>query len=178
MFTLPVTAGALAGWPMLFGTVAMVILWVAARLLVAWPSGFDVPTIWPALLAASLLSWTQALTWMPYGLPGLRVIVTVLWLAAIDAIVLVALDYQAREPLMLAILAPHVPLAYLAARFASRTGGGRWRRSRRRPRSCRTGEAVFLRPPPRSPGSSGEDTAGRCRRWSGSCCRSSWDCSS
>jgi hypothetical protein len=118
MFTLPVTAGALAGWPMLYGTVAMVILWVAARLLVAWPSGFDVPTIWPALLAASLLSWTQALTWMPYGLPGLRVIVTVLWLAAIDAIVLVALDYQAREPLMLAILAPHVPLAYLAARVA------------------------------------------------------------
>ena len=83
-----------------------------------WPSGVDVPVIWPALLAASLLAWTQALTWMPYALPGLRVIVTVLWLAVIDAVVLLALHYKAPEPVMLAILAPHVPLAYLAARFA------------------------------------------------------------
>ena len=73
---------------------------------------------WPALLAASLLAWTQALTWMPYALPGLRVIITVLWLAAIDAIVTVALNFKAGELVMLAILAPHVPLAYATARFA------------------------------------------------------------
>jgi hypothetical protein len=46
------------------------------------------------------------------------VIVTVLWLTVIDAVVMVALEYKAPEPVMLAILAPHVPLAYLAARFA------------------------------------------------------------
>jgi hypothetical protein len=74
--------------------------------------------IWPALLAASLLAWTQALTWMAYALPGLRVIVTVLWLAAIDSIVILALHYKAPELVMLAILAPHIPLAYLAARRA------------------------------------------------------------
>lgn len=118
MFTLPVTTAALAGWPMFYGTAAMAILWLATRLLVLWPSGFDIPMIWPGLLAASLLAWTQALTWMPYALPGLRVIVTVLWLAVIDAVVLLALQYKAPEPVMLAILAPHVPLAYLAARFA------------------------------------------------------------
>ena len=118
MFTLPVTSAALAGWPMLFGTAAMAMLWLATRLLAVWPSGFDIPMIWPALLAASLLAWTQALTWMPYALPGLRVIVTVLWLAVIDAVVLLALQYKTSEPVMLAILAPHVPLAYLAARFA------------------------------------------------------------
>src|SRR5712691_1163908 len=118
MFTLPVTTAALAGWPMLYGTAAMAILWLATRLLAAWPSGVDVPMIWPALLAAALLAWTQALTWMPYALPGLRVIVTVLWLTVIDAVVMVALEYKAPEPVMLAILAPHVPLAYLAARFA------------------------------------------------------------
>jgi hypothetical protein len=118
MFTLPVTTSALAGWPMLYGTLAMAILWFATRLLAVWPSGFDIPTIWPALLAASLLAWTQALTWMPYALPGLRVIVTVLWLAVIDAVVLLALYHKAPESVMLAILAPHVPLAYLAARFA------------------------------------------------------------
>jgi hypothetical protein len=118
MFALPVTSAALAGWPMLYGTAAVTMLWSATRFLAVWPSGVDVPWIWPAVLAASLLAWTQALTWMPYALPGLRVIVTVLWLAVIDAVVLVALSYKAAEPVMLAILAPHVPLAYFAARCA------------------------------------------------------------
>src|SRR5881396_3429376 len=118
MFTLPVTNAALVGWPMLYGTVAMAILWLAARLLAVWPSGIAIPVIWPALLAAALLAWTQALTWMPYGLPGLRVIVAVLCLAALDSVVLLAIHYNVREPMMVALLAPQIPLAYLVARFA------------------------------------------------------------
>src|SRR5438876_714482 len=78
MFTLPVTNAALVGWPMLYGTAAMAILWLAARLFAVWPSGIAIPLIWPALLAAALLAWTQALTWMPYGLPGSRWIVAVI----------------------------------------------------------------------------------------------------
>jgi hypothetical protein len=118
LFTLPVTTSALVGWPMLYGSAAMTVLWFATRLFAMWPSGVDVPWIWPALAAASLLAWTQALTWMSYGLPGLRAIVTVLWLAVIDAVVLLALHFKAPEHVMLAILAPHVPLAYLTARLA------------------------------------------------------------
>lgn len=118
MFTLPMTSAALAGWPMLYGTLAMTVLWVLTRLLALWPAGTDVPILWPALLAASLLAWTQALTWMSYPLPGLRVAVTMVWLTVIDSVVLIALDYKARELVMLALLAPHVPLAYLAARSA------------------------------------------------------------
>ncbi len=118
MFTLPVTAGELAGLPMLYGTTAMALLWFATRTLAAWPAGFDIPVIWPALLAASILAWAQALTWMPYPLRGLRVIVTVLWLVVIDAVVMLALQFKPSEPVMLAILAPHVPLAYFVARFA------------------------------------------------------------
>jgi hypothetical protein len=118
MFTLPVSTAALAGWPMLYGTTAMALLWFATRLFALWPSGEPVPVIWPALLAASLLAWTQAFTWMPYALPGLRVVITMIWLTIIDSVVLLALAYKAPEPVMLAILAPHVPLAYLAARFA------------------------------------------------------------
>lgn len=117
-FALPVSTSALAGWPMLYGSAAMVMLWGATRLLAAWPAGAHVPVIWPALLAASLLAWTQALTWMSYPLRGLRVIVTVIWLAMIDAIVMIALEFKAQEAVMLALLAPHVPLAYLAARHA------------------------------------------------------------
>jgi hypothetical protein len=118
MFTRPVTTAALAGWPMLYGTAAMMMLWLATRLFALWPSGIEVPVIWPALVAASLLAWTQALTWMPYPLPGLRIIVTVLWLGTIDTIALLALNFKADESVMLAILAPQIPLAYLVARFA------------------------------------------------------------
>src|SRR5437867_1079200 len=118
MFTLPVTNAALVGWPMLYGTAAVAVLWLAARLFAVWPSGIEIPLIWPALLAAALLAWTQALTWMPYGLPGIRLIVAVLCLAALDTVVLLAIHFKAREPMMLAILAPQLPLAYLVARFA------------------------------------------------------------
>src|SRR6266436_2633360 len=54
LFTLPVTNAALVGWPMLYGTAAVTILWLAARLFAVWPSGIEIPVIWPALLAAAL----------------------------------------------------------------------------------------------------------------------------
>jgi hypothetical protein len=118
LFTLPLTNAALAGWPMLYGTLVMAILWLATRLFGVWPSGISVPLIWPGLMAASLLAWTQALTWMPYGLPGMRVVVAMLWLGTIDTAVLLALTYNIPESGMVAFLAPLVPLAYLVARFA------------------------------------------------------------
>jgi len=118
MFALPVTTAALAGWPMLYGTAAVAILWLVTRLLALWPSGIEVPLIWPAALLAVFLAWTQVLMWMPYGLPGLRVIAAVLWLTVIDIIVLLAIHYNASELMMVALLVPQLPLAYLAARFA------------------------------------------------------------
>ena len=148
MFTLPVTTTALAAWPMLYGSIAMAILWLATRFLVVWPANVEVPVFWPMLLAPSLLAWTQALTWMGYPMPGLRVIVTVIWLASIDAIVMIALELKTSEPVMLAILAPNLPLAFLVARVAvgrARRGdlGGLWSGGRlgrqlkfRRPRAA------------------------------------------
>jgi hypothetical protein len=103
---------------MIYGSATMVILWLATKLFALWPSGINVPLVWPALLAASLLAWTQALTWMPYPLPGLRIVVTVLLLGTIDSIAIVALEFKAHEPLMVGIVAPQIPLAYLVARFA------------------------------------------------------------
>ena len=160
MFTLPVTNAALVGWPMLYGTAAMAVLWLAARLFAVWPSGIAIPLIWPALLAAALLAWTQALTWMPYGLPGIRLIVAVLCLAALDTVVLLAIHFKAGEPRMVAILAPQLPLAYLVARVAVA-------RARRgdvpdwRGRSARSGEIADVRPRPRHHFSS----PGRAQLW-------------
>lgn len=118
MLALPVRTETLAWAPMLYGmgTVAGMVL--AATLLARWPWGIEAPLLWPALLAAVFLGWTQALSWMPYGLPGLRVIVTVLWLASLDAAVLAAVYFEVSEPVLLAILAPQIPLAYLVARSA------------------------------------------------------------
>jgi polyhydroxybutyrate depolymerase len=117
MFTLPVTTRALAGWPMLFGTATMASLWLVTATLVRWSWGVELPLIWPALLGAVFLAWTQVLTWMPYGLPGLRVVAAVLWLAALDAVVILALHYEVPEQRLVAMLAPQLPLAYLAACF-------------------------------------------------------------
>ena len=130
MFTLPVTTRALAGWPMFYGAASMMILFLTAGRFLTFedtgalgrfklqPWGIEAPLIWPSLLAAVFLAWTQALTWMAYGWRGLRVIVTVLWLITLEAAVFVAVEYQVPEAVMVAFLAPQLPLAYLAACFA------------------------------------------------------------
>lgn len=116
LFTLPVTTTVLAWCPMLYGTAAMVVLWIGARLLAPWPSDMHVPLVWPAVLAAAILAWTQALTWMPYALPGARVIVSVFLLVMIDVIAIPAVHYKASESFMVVLLAPLLPIAYLVAR--------------------------------------------------------------
>lgn len=118
MFSLPITTAALAGWPMLYGTGTAAALWLSTVGFARWPWGVDLPLVWPALLAAVFLAWTQVLMWMPYGLPGLRVIVTVLWLITLDAAVILAFHYQMPAWVMAALLAPQLPLAYLAACLA------------------------------------------------------------
>lgn len=118
IFTLPVTTAALAGWPMFYGTATLAGLWLATTRFIVWPSGINLPLIWPALFLAASLAWAQVLMWMAYGLPGLRVVVAVLWLATLDAIVFMAINRRVPEWVMAAALAPQLPLAYLAARLA------------------------------------------------------------
>ena len=118
MFALPMKAAGLAGWPMLYGAVVMGSLWVATALLARWPWGVEVPLVWPALYAAAFLAWLQVLAWMPYGLRGLRVVLAVMWLTSINIVVATAVENQVSEPLMVAVLAPQLPLAYFCARFA------------------------------------------------------------
>ncbi len=118
MFSWPVTSTALAWWPMAFGTVITGLLWTLTRQLAVWPPSIQVPVVWPGLLAVVLLAWAQALTWMPYGLRGVRVVIVSLWLVTIDTIVLLALYLNASEPVMAAVLVPQIPLAYLAGRYA------------------------------------------------------------
>ncbi|HEV7428551.1 MAG TPA: hypothetical protein VGQ46_19515 [Thermoanaerobaculia bacterium] len=115
MLTLPVSSAALARWPMLFGCVSMALLWLAMRIACIFPSGVAVPKYWPALFAACLLAWTQALTWMPYPFRGMRIVISIGLLVSIDVVVFTALEFKASESTMFLLLAPLVPLAYAAA---------------------------------------------------------------
>src|SRR5574341_277490 len=96
MFALPVSTAALAGWPMLYGSAVIAGLWVIATRFAVWPSGVDVSLIWPAL----------------------RVVAAVMWLAAMDAAAFTAIDRKVAESVMIAVLAPQIPLAYLCACLA------------------------------------------------------------
>ena len=118
MFTLPVSNAALVGWPMLYGAATIVVFWAATRGLASWPSNLAIPRFWPATLAAALILWTQAATWMPYPFPGARLIAAVLVLQALNAVVMIALYSKAPEWVLLAITLPQLPLAYLTARYA------------------------------------------------------------
>jgi hypothetical protein len=120
MLTLPMKTAALAGWPMLCGAITTVTLWIAASSFARWIGGDDVrlPRLWPGFLAAAWLAWMQALTWMPYGLRGARVIAAIAWLVAVDAIVVLAIYLGASDTTMVALLAPQLPIAYVVACYA------------------------------------------------------------
>jgi hypothetical protein len=118
MFTLPATNSELAGWPMLYGCVTLVVLWYATRVFVIWPPNIAIPYIWPGVLAAVLMSWAQALVWMPYGFTGARIIAAVVWLTAIDSVVMYGVYFHPPEWLVTLLLVPLLPLAFLTARYA------------------------------------------------------------
>jgi hypothetical protein len=118
MFTLPVTSAELAGWPMLYGCSAIASLWLVVALAsrVIDTNRF-MPWLWPALFAAVVMAWMQALMWMPYGLRGIRVVISVLWLLAIDVVAFVAVNLHATDATIITLLAPQLPIAYVIARY-------------------------------------------------------------
>lgn len=153
-FTLPVSTTALVAWPMALGGVTIGVLIASAVVFGVRPSGIEFPVAWPAALALVMVAWVQALTWLPYPARGLRVIAAVLWLAMFDALAFIAMERNVAERVMLALLVPQLPIAFVVARFAvarARRGDlpdwGRvfsWGREVRRARGAE--------PPFRSPG--------------------------
>ena len=119
MLTLPITTRALVGWPMFFGgvTAAFVYLVIAVFFRLAG-SEYPLPWVWPAMLCALYIAWMQALTWMPYGITGVRVVVAVLWLLVVDVIVITAFELAVPERVMVALLAPQLVMAYFVAWLA------------------------------------------------------------
>jgi hypothetical protein len=112
MFTLPVRTSLLVLWPMVFGTLTMILSSVAISWLVLRPSGINLPLWWPSFFVAILLVWLQAVAWSPFPLPWVRL---PLLAPIIDIqIVLIQLGYIIKLPgvFLPLILILQLPIAY------------------------------------------------------------------
>jgi hypothetical protein len=118
MFSLPLPTRTLAGWPMLLGTAAMLVLWFALAGGVMWPLGFRPPLVWPALGCAATLAWLQALAWFPFGVPWLRLGAVLLLMIAGAALASLVLWWG-----MPAVLLPALLVVVLAAAYGVALAG-------------------------------------------------------
>lgn len=115
MLTLPLTTRALVGWPMIYGTLAIALAWLAVASLVLRPGGMDVPLWWPAAFLAGCLAWHQALVWRPFGLPGLRIVAAVVPFGVLVAVFGLAWAVHLPEAVVSLLLAGTTVPAYLVA---------------------------------------------------------------
>ncbi len=130
-FTLPLTTRALVAWPMIYGTVAIALAWLAVACFVLRPGGMDLPLWWPAAALAVGLAWLQAMMWRPFGLPGLRIVVTILVMSVLITVFGVFVICDA-PPWGLSILlvcgiAPAYPVALNGVARARRGDQPDWR---------------------------------------------------
>jgi hypothetical protein len=115
MFTLPLTTRALVGWPMLYGTVAIALAWLAVASFILRPGGMDLPLWWPSVLLASCLAWVQALSWRPFGLAGLRMVAAVVPMGVLVAVSSLRWMAHLPEPVVSLLLGSTILPAYVVA---------------------------------------------------------------
>ena len=157
MFTLPVRTSALVAWPMVYGVVALTLLWVAVAVLVWLPAGVE-PAWWLVPLLAVAFVWFQAICWAVPGPPLARILAACVALPAlkfalemIATVIVMFVNHEARvdqstlipaRPAIVTIFATgFIPLAYAVAvvgvSLARRgTGSGwtpPWQRAERTP---------------------------------------------
>jgi hypothetical protein len=132
MFKLPVRTSVLVGWPMLQGMAAIVLLWVSWAYFVLRPSGIEVSLGSTALLAAALVAVLQALLWLPFGLPWIRILVLLLVLPLLLSAPQLGLVLGATEAELLCLFAILIPVAFVVAFTgvvrARRGDGPEWQR--------------------------------------------------
>jgi hypothetical protein len=152
-FTLPLPTAALVGWPMALGAAAAALSWLALAGLVWRPLGVPVPLWWPALFCAGFLAWLQVLTWWPFPLPLLRILVAVPVLSGLVVAAIYGGSNAVPQPLLLAGSAALLPAAYALAVVgvarARRGDGAAWRWAPARPSPARAAPAAA--PPFASP---------------------------
>src|SRR5256885_5158650 len=69
MFALPLRTAALVGWPMLYGTAAVTLLWLGTASSAPRPRRIQFPHLSAALLSAVFVAWPPGFMWLPSGFP-------------------------------------------------------------------------------------------------------------
>jgi hypothetical protein len=134
LWHLPLPNYALVGWPMLWGSGVLALAWLT----LAWgalrpalqPHGIELPLWWPALTLAVALAWLQAITWMPFPLPWLRVVVLIPLLSPLAALVPLAEAFDIypmiHYGLLVALLLAAYGVAVVGVARARRGDGPYW----------------------------------------------------
>ncbi len=167
LMTLPLPTWSLAGWPMLWTTSVPALAWLTLSCGVLRMGGVELGfvTWWGALTLAVALAWLQAIVWLPFPLPGLRLfVIGPLLVAAVIGPQLLRAEFDPGTALGGAALAIQLPLAYLTAVYgvarARRGGGPTWAwpgwRTWLRWTSATTVDRPFVSPARRNSGSSGD----------------------
>jgi hypothetical protein len=150
LFTLPIRTSVLVGWPMLQGMGAAALLWLAWARFVLWPAGLEVALGSTALLAAAFVAVLQALLWSSFGLPWVRVVLTVVLLPLLAVSPLLGSALEIRESVLLglyvALIAFGAATAFVGVRRARRGAVPDWRGPFRAPRGVGRGSAGHLAP--------------------------------
>jgi hypothetical protein len=75
LFVLPLKTGFLVTWPMAFGLMSVVAIYVAWATLILRPLGIDIWVRWPATLLAACVVFYQALIWCLCGFRITRIVI-------------------------------------------------------------------------------------------------------
>jgi hypothetical protein len=111
----PLPTSALAGWPMLWGSAALMLLWLTY----AWAErrlcGLDLPLVWPSLMAAVLLAWCQAILWISFPVPWLRLFLLIPGGTILFFTPMLVLDFDESSATLCGLLAVLLLAAYATA---------------------------------------------------------------
>ena len=108
----PVSVRMLVGWPMFMGAITVAAFWTAIAWGIFRGRGAEVVILWPALLCAAVLAWSQALIWHPFGWGWLRVVAVVGVITLVIFILFLGAICGVSDAVILALLAAQLPLAY------------------------------------------------------------------
>jgi hypothetical protein len=159
LLVLPVSSWTLAGVAFFWATLPVFLTALLYTRCILRPIAVDAPLFWPGLLMATLAAWLVVVTWMPFPLPGLRLVVASGLVVGFVVLGIVVGERHLPEGILAGCLLVQWPLAYglmVVAVHRARRGegvGARWPslalpwRSRPRPRSFASvfGALLWLR---------------------------------
>ncbi len=150
MLTLPVRTGLLTLFPMITGTLAMLLATAPLNLVIQQQNGQAV--YWPAFMVTTLLAILQAIFWFPFGIPYSKLVLTIAALIGTTMFVGVSLDGHVPDSIICRNFGFMILVSYAVAfvGVARARRGEEWiKRKAARPEeiaSTKTKPAKFRRP--------------------------------